>query len=485
MPRAELPCEQTAFAGIHRILPGHLVGFLPGGQVVNYAAWSWADEIAPSGPIGREEAGRQLAQLFQQAVQQRIKSGPVAAHLSGGMDSSAVAAVASELLAAGAGTKPLHTLSLVYTRPSLAGERRFIDLVLAQGGAVQPHWLAGDNLLEFDWFDRGIPSHDEPFACLRSLPMLRAFTEAADQVGALTTLSGWGADEVLDCSPLHLADQIRQGRWLAAWKESRLWAQAWSQGIWSVLISFGIEPLAPVLWRDGLWRWLCGANPPWPRAGWFSVPPWITPAFSRSHQLRQRAHEYARRQSGRPIVWAMDRTMLEISTGDWARWHLAAPRGLNTSHPFRDPRLVCFTLGLPFAVRAEPGKRKPLLQEALRGVLPEPIRTRREKCGFDNIYGLGLAKNLPRLKRMVRTSAIADLGILDPEQLLAAMQQAALGRGDVQAREQIDRTLALIAWLDQVMGSSRHNPAGVSLAGTAGFAATTSSCREPYVRGDV
>ena len=52
-------------------------------------------------------------------------------------------------------------------------------------------------------------------------------------------------------------------------------------------------------------------------------------------------------------------------------------RGIILSHPFLDPRLVAFGLSLPREVRQEPGHTKPLLAEATRGILPEPIRTRR------------------------------------------------------------------------------------------------------------
>ena len=49
------------------------------------------------------------------AVRERLR-GQVAAHLSGGMDSTGVSLIARNCLAQGAGRGPLHTLSLVYPK---------------------------------------------------------------------------------------------------------------------------------------------------------------------------------------------------------------------------------------------------------------------------------------------------------------------------------------------------------------------------------
>ncbi len=93
-------------------------------------------------------------------------------------------------------------------------------------------------------------------------------------------------------------------------------------------------------------------------------------------------------------------------------------------------------------------------------MLPEPIRARRDKCGFDDIYGLGFGRNLPHLERMVRGSGLRDLGVLDADRLVSAMRDAALGVGDLRAREHIDKALALVAWFEQY----RRGPAADVLA---------------------
>ncbi len=449
-PHTELPCERTAFAGVRRLLPGTILELNADGAVQRHRYWDWEARVRPAAVTTVEEAGARFADLFRRAVRERVRRGPVAAHLSGGMDSSGVVCVARDLLAARTGGPRLHTLSMVYRRPSLAGERAFIDLVLAQGGPVEPHFVDGEAVPDYVWFQEGVPFHEEPYAGLPGVGMQQRLVDVARRVGARTVLSGQGSDEILASHPGNVADLLRRGRLWAALREARRWALALNTGVWSILHQFGFELLWPVLLHEGVGTWWRGGVGRWPGLGWFSVPPWIFPDFARAHGLRQRGLAHARRLFASPIGQSLERNMLETGAGDWARWYLAAPHGLTLSHPFRDPRLICFALGIPDRLRNSPERRKPVLEAALRGVLPEAIRTRREKRGFNDVYGSGLARSLRFLEHMVHTSPVLQLGILDPRQLVPAMRQAALGVGDIRDCERLDKTLALIAWYNLV-----------------------------------
>jgi asparagine synthase (glutamine-hydrolysing) len=454
-PQAELPCERTAIEGVRRGLPGVVLEIDRDRRVVPHRFWDWGTAVQPGGSIDPEEVGAECRRLLREAVRQRLGRSPVAAHLSGGMDSSAVACLARDLIGQAGSPHPLHTLSLVYRHPSLAGERAFIEQVLAQPGPVAAHLLPGEPTAPYGWLAEGLPWHDEPYAGLPGAGAQKVLLEEAERHGAVTVLTGLGSDEILDAGPVHIADLVQAGRWLTAYGEARRWAAARNQGVWTVLRRYGLEPCWPLLLREGvLHRWRGGVAS-WPKLGWFSVPSWVHPNFARRHCLAERGREHARRLYGRPCSHALQANMLLTGAGDWARWYLAAPRGLNLTHPFQDPRLVCFALGLPPKLRAVPGQRKPVLQEATRGLLPEAIRTRRDKRGFNDMYGMGLARSLPQLEQLVRRSALAEMGIVRTEELLQTLHEAALGTGDIRACERLDKTLALAAWLEQA-GSKRR-----------------------------
>ena len=56
--------------------------------------------------------------------------------------------------------------------------------------------------------------------------------------------------------------------------------------------------------------------------------------------------------------------------------------GVESRAPFMDWRLVCFAFSLPVDAKVGSGCTKRILREAMRGILPEGIRTRKSKLGF-------------------------------------------------------------------------------------------------------
>jgi asparagine synthase (glutamine-hydrolysing) len=138
--------------------------------------------------------------------------------------------------------------------------------------------------------------------------------------------------------------------------------------------------------------------------------------------------------------------------GKWNNWYSANDVNIHLSHPFLDPRLITFCLGLPTALRENPHLAKPVLQEAMKGILPEPIRTRRYKANFNEVYGKGLNRHLPQLGQLILESGVEQLGIFDKEILIDKIEQQAIGLGNVVSGSRINNSLALIAWYQLTFG---------------------------------
>src|SRR5262249_9753111 len=140
---------------------------------------------------------------------------------------------------------------------------------------------------------------------------------------------------------------------------------------------------------------------------------------------------------------------VEGRTGDLGRWYLSTPRGMLVTHPFLDPRLLRYCLGVHARVGPFPRDTpKPILAEAMRGVLPETLRTRPKTGFFDEPDFRGLGRHLPTLEALVRRAPVDDVGFLDRDALIDCLRQSALGVGN--ARIQLDRvnlTLSLLRWL--------------------------------------
>jgi asparagine synthase (glutamine-hydrolysing) len=389
---AEIPCESTSCEGVRRVPPGIVLELAPAGEVARHTFWDWRERIEPARSLTPQEAEEGVAALLRAAVRERLRDG-----------SPAIVWTAD---AAGA--------ALVRATRDVGGRVSLLT--------------PGDEIDAFDWFGDDLPRHDEPWARLWTLGAWRRLVDGAEQLGAVTVLTRARADGVHDSPPCHLADLLRCGRWPAAWREAARWAAGAGQGPWSVLYRHGILPLL----SD--WR---GAGP-----GVGSISPWVRTDFARRHGLRQRMRDHARRSVARPATLSAALAALASLRGDWVRWHLAAPRELNVSHPLLDPRLVCCSLGLQHLLRAPLGVDCPLLRSVV-GPAPATDRTADVSGGS---FIRGVRRCLPHLERMVRAPAVTDLGILDTDALVRALRSAAQGAGDETRRECLGRALSLAAW---------------------------------------
>ena len=420
------------------------------GRVSRETYWNWSEKLAHVVSGDLHEVASRYRDLLREAVRQRV-SHSTAAHMSGGMDSTSVCLLALDLICAGSGRPPLHSLSLVYDRlPTLALERSYIDSVLgAERIGLVGHRVVADDILHF-----GIlldpPAHDEPFAGLWAMGPDRALIDKAAELGVTALLTGMGADDLLDMWPNHLADLLHRGRLIRAWNEAGEWAKARNSTPWRILRLFGLAHAFPSL-RHGL-RELIPATVGRGRLrkldDW-SIAPWILPDFAQHYSLSARIGENISRlyRAGLTTPASLALHSIERRVGDRYRPVLAAPKGIALSHPFLDPRVVSFALGFQQRSILPTEQTKPVLVEAMRDVLPPNIRDRRDKRSFNEVYYLGLSRNRSSLEDMIKQAPIDDLGIIDKEILTGALEEAALGVAEPRKMQRLNLTLSLIAWL--------------------------------------
>jgi asparagine synthase (glutamine-hydrolysing) len=449
IPLEESADARTPYQGIQRVLPGHIAIFdLASGKVDQRRYWDWLQRRIDPGTDNVAELGEQFRERLQAAVCERMR-GRTAAHVSGGMDSTAVALIARDCLNS---RESLHALSLVFERlPYLARERPYVESALGQHGLV-PHRINGDEVLDFDGCVTA-PAHDEPCPGLMRLSAAdQMMTAVAAQAGAATIMTGFGADDIFANQPFHITELLRRGRLWATWSEASRWARAWNCNVWELLRPYGIDNLLPAWSRMGVGTWWRGGYARWGRNTEWTIAPWIRPDFARRMNLRERSLANLRRTyyGCRSVRLSMSLRSIGMYQDTFTRMHLAAPHGIVLTHPFLDPRVFSLGLGALTRVRPEPGAQKPILAAAMRGILPECILNREGKGHFNEAYYMGLSRNLPRLEALVERAPVDDLGFLDKGSLLDCLQRAALGNaGDVGALMHMNGTLSLLVWLTQ------------------------------------
>ena len=436
----------TAFKGVARLGGGQRLTIAPGRPGVTVTRfWNWAEQVERPESSRVEDASIEYRERLRRAVRERLR-GRVAAHVSGGMDSSAVALLAAE--PAARHNDGLIGVSMVFDDiENLRAEIPFIDDVYAAAPSIEEHRLRADDHLDFDGF-RNCPPHDEPSSGLFRSGLSRAGVEAAAGAGARTLLTGFGADEVLSNAPFYIADLLRSGKIGEAWREAGRWSRSKNCTIWRYLGPFGITPLMPSALKSGWRGWLNGGYADWQNQTQSTIASFVRRDFARETGLHARTidHVRANYNGHSSVVLSEALARLRYTSGDFVRQTYARPLGLHVSHPFRDPRVMRFGLGARLAIRPDPGQQKPLLSSAMAGIMPESILRRRAKTHFNAVYFKGLSRNLPMLETLASDPANDPLGMFDLEELRRCIHRAALGVVNINGMVGLNNALSMLRW---------------------------------------
>jgi asparagine synthase (glutamine-hydrolysing) len=185
-----VPAPQTIWKNIYKLPPACSLSI--GGDGVEPFIRKWWDipYQYPSRAIGWEEAESEFTALLDDAVNLRmIADVPIGILLSGGLDSSTVAA-----LAARHSSRPIRTFSVAFESMPEIDERPFAREVAGMLHTDHHEVVIGqrefqDTLSDLVYFT------DEPLADLASVPLFHVCRLARTEVKVV--LSGEGSDEVL------------------------------------------------------------------------------------------------------------------------------------------------------------------------------------------------------------------------------------------------------------------------------------------------
>jgi len=185
-----VPGPETIWQGIWKLPPGHLLEWAPGGAPRTYAYWT-TDVISPGEKVDVDQKTREFESLFLDSVEQRLVAAdvPVGVLLSGGLDSSSVAAAAVEL-----GHKNFHTFCVGFADGGEYSELGYARDVAEHLGS-EHHEVVVTQSNFIDMLPQAVRAADEPLADLAAVPLLAVSRLARQRVKVV--LSGEGGDEIL------------------------------------------------------------------------------------------------------------------------------------------------------------------------------------------------------------------------------------------------------------------------------------------------
>jgi len=407
--------EATPYRDVKRLRPAHML-VAGGGDVRVERHW----DIDPSRRIvydRREEYVERFGELLQAAVRTYLRdSGVVWSDLSGGFDSASIVSLAQEMFRAGEVRAPgFATITQIYSEAKLSDERRWAQTVIDKYG-FEAHFLDGDEHQPFEDFAEGGRWWDEPSAQIVFYAIFRRYVELLTEAGVDALLTGVGAESVITDSlplPLHLADRLRGLELRPLWRELHEWAAARGVPLLNMFLWSCLKPLLMPTRMEFM--------PPYS----YGVPPWVNPEFAKRYDLLHRArYVWGEKRFKSPAEQWQYEKIIRI-TSFFIRGTL--DKACRVRYPFLYRPLVEFLTSVPHAAKVAPKQTKPLLLNAMIGILPDELRTGRTWATTGHAIYLSFIRSWPQLEQLLHDPVLSRLGYVDQSRLLKACKTAKYG----------------------------------------------------------
>ncbi|MGB0748677.1 MAG: XrtA/PEP-CTERM system amidotransferase [Magnetospiraceae bacterium] len=183
-----VPDPKTIFADVKKLAPGEtlLIRRDAGGAVPQPVSY-WSLDFRQPEAASEADISAQLIDTLREAVKIRLLSDvPLGAFLSGGVDSSAVVAMMSQI-----SPDPVDTFSISFAHKDYDESNYAAQLASRYGTAHHTRQVDPES---FDLIDQLAAMYDEPFADSSAMPTYRVCALARERV--TVALSGDGGDEV-------------------------------------------------------------------------------------------------------------------------------------------------------------------------------------------------------------------------------------------------------------------------------------------------
>lgn len=427
----EVRGHRTGFRHVRSLPGGHQL-MLREGQVRLSRYWSWP-EHPPRARHATPADVEEFCALLTQAVRCRLRSAaPVGLLLSGGLDSSAIAAVAGELHAR-SGSPPVRAYSLVFDRFASCDERSYSVAVASRHRLMQTS-VSGDGCWALSHLHSWLPVFTDPFFLpYHGLHFEMLTLARAD--GVRTIMTGHGGDDLLTGSACYLPDWFVQGRWRALHEQVGAQARATKRPYLRTLAADVLVPLLP----GPLPRYVRRRGAGFDQKAWLPADLQHPPRRDVPDRRHPYRHDWWHSQRRRWVRFGQDPNQAYLD-------RLARLFGMEVRQPFLDARLIKFVLGLPPEALYRDSTPKLLLREGLGDRLPPEIRARRGRASFSPLIEWGLRERYRSfVEALLVDSELEQRGYVLPGPWKAAIR--AFLEGDNGHFWGYWRTLSLEMWL--------------------------------------
>jgi len=369
--------EETLYHRVKRLLPGHTLVWRDG-KVEIKKYWDVSFSKTADQTRSDKDFIAEWYELFRTSVRLRLMADvPLGMFLSGGIDSSAIAAVMSGMV-----DEPIKTFSVAFAERE-ANELAYARIV-AEAYKTNHHEVVVSPEEFFHALPKLVWHEDEPLAHPSSVALYFVSLLASQHVKVV--LTGEGSDELL----------AGYGRYRKTILNLSLGKHYWNltPNVVRGVVSSGIKGLPTSRMRQKLLRSFLGVAPDIESIYFDNFA--VFPLAMQADLLSNEAVE----QIGRIDPYAGVRTALAETDAQslldrllytdiktylhellMKQDQMSMATSVESRVPFLDHKLVEFTCSLPERLKLRGGTTKYILRESMKGVLPEAILSR-SKMGF-------------------------------------------------------------------------------------------------------
>ena len=427
-----VPGDQTLFAGIKKLNPGHRLVF-ENNRIDISAYWDLENTVATD--LGFEETMEIFGKLVTESVALRMRSDvPLGAFLSGGLDSSVIVGIMSQL-----SEDPVNTFSVGYRNAPESNELDYARLV-AKHFNTNHHEFVLEPTDFFESLDLLLQHTEEPIVESAAVALYQISKLAREHVTVI--LSGEGGDEILAGYPLHQimprVDSLhslcrllpQSGRqlvsgWLSGHEKACKYWDWISEPLASRYQSISNDVTLGIKKNGYLHDALIDAH--YTNSAYFKS---VFQTLSRGTDLRKMTYTDLK-------TWLPDDLLVKAD-----KMTMAASLELRV--PFLDHKLLEFATSLPDHYRLNGNEGKYLLKKFALGLLPEKI-IYRKKQGFPVPIASWFRDNLyAKTREILLDGSCLSRGYFKPRYIENLLQKHRDGKQDLSRR--IFSLLTLELW---------------------------------------
>lgn len=373
-----VPTPQTLYAGIQKLPPGHCLRLEPGGAITLDEYWDVPLD-GPSAPAtGAASADQWIPELRDRvvdAVQARlIADVPIGAFLSGGLDSSVIVGVMSQL-----SQEPVRTFSIGFVEDADFDETRYARLAAKRFQTRHTEFRVEPSAVEL--VERLVWHYDGPFSDSSAIPTYLLAQLARQHV--TVALTGDGGDELfagyLRFYATLLAERV-PGWMRRATHGALTGVPPWGHHRNILRRTQKLTGSMALPFQERFNRWI---------SVFYEDLPELLPQSGRELQqassvLQAWQEPYLQRAANvsdltRLLYLNLKTYLLDDLLVKMDRCSMA--HALEARSPFLDRALLEYVFGLPDQVKLRWGQTKWILRRAFADLIPTPI-LRRGKMGF-------------------------------------------------------------------------------------------------------